>query len=158
MLREGVTNKGGGLSRCAKGSQTRAGVIALNKQTYKCTPKSTRKGAQRGRGVLCCAKGSQTRAGGYRAEETNKHIDEHLKAQERGLRKGVGVQAENESSDEKRTSTRTASERKTSETKTNECENERTKSERPQNERDKNERACKRTHEKRARAKRKQRA
>ena len=25
VLREGVTNKGGGLSRCAKGSQTRAG-------------------------------------------------------------------------------------------------------------------------------------
>ena len=31
LMREGATNKGGGLSRCAKGSQTRRGVIALKK-------------------------------------------------------------------------------------------------------------------------------
>ena len=52
-MREGVTNKGGGLSRCAKGSQTRAGVIALKK-------------------------------------ETDKHINEHLNAQQRGHREGRG--------------------------------------------------------------------
>ena len=37
-MREGVTNKGGGLSRCAKGSQTRAGGYRAeerNRQTYK---------------------------------------------------------------------------------------------------------------------------
>ena len=71
-------------------------------------------------------------------KQTNKHIYEHLKAQERGHRKKVGVQTKSESSDEKRASTRTASERKTSETKTNERENEHTKSEGEQNE---NERA-----------------
>ena len=30
-MREGATNKGGGLSRCAKGTQTRRGVITLKK-------------------------------------------------------------------------------------------------------------------------------
>ena len=46
-MREGVTNKGGGLSRCAKGSQTRAGgyrAEETNRQTNKCTSKSTRIG------------------------------------------------------------------------------------------------------------------
>ena len=49
-MREGVTNKGGGLSRCAKGSQTRAGgyrAEETNRQTNKCTSKSTRMGAQK---------------------------------------------------------------------------------------------------------------
>ena len=34
-MREGAINKDRGLSRCAKGSQTRAGVIALKKETDK---------------------------------------------------------------------------------------------------------------------------
>ena len=109
-MREGATNKGGGLSRCAKGSQTRAGVIALKKQP-------------------------------------DKQINVHLKAQEWGHRKEVGVRAKGERHDEKRaqnerrsvkTNERKASDRKMSVTKPNERESERTKSEREQNE---NERA-----------------
>ena len=70
-MREGVTNKGRGLSRCAKGSQTRAGVIALKKQTIK-------------------------------------QINVHLKAQEWGHRKEVGVRAKNERHDEKRATAKRA--------------------------------------------------
>ena len=50
VLREGVTNKGGEISRCAEVSQLCAGVIALK-------------------------------------IETDKHINEHLNAQERGTDK-----------------------------------------------------------------------
>ena len=53
-MREGVTNEGGGLSRCAKGSQTSAGVIALKK-------------------------------------ETDKHINKHLNAPEKGHREELGI-------------------------------------------------------------------
>ena len=50
-------------------------------------------------------------------KETDKHINEHLKSQERGHRKEVRVRAKSESTGDKRESKRKASERRTSETK-----------------------------------------
>ena len=76
-MREGVTNKGGGLSRCAKGSQTRAGGYRAeerNKQTYKWTSKCTTKGAQRGQGVIVLREGVTNKGGGlsrWRKKQTN---------------------------------------------------------------------------------------
>ena len=64
-MREGVTNKGGGLSRCAKGSQTRAGGYRAeerNKQTYKWTSKCTTKGAQRGQNERRSVKTNERKA------------------------------------------------------------------------------------------------
>ena len=73
-------------------------------------------------------KGGADRAGGgvnVLQSKTNKHINGHLKAQDRGTEKRWGF--------------------KTSGTKTNERESEQMKSERAQNELNENERALKRT-------------
>ena len=143
-MREGVTNKGGRLSRWEKGSQKRAGggVIALKKDTDKHINEhlnAQQRGHREGGGgvIVCCAKGSQTRAGGYRAarrghnqgrgvialkKETDKHINEHLNAQERGHRQEVGVRAKcerettkNERAPEKRASAKREKQKRTNE-------------------------------------------
>ena len=58
-------------------------------------------------GLFCCTKGSQTRAGVITLKkETDKHINEHIKAQERGHKQEMGVRAKNERNEEKRKSTR----------------------------------------------------
>ena len=135
-MREGVTSKGGGLSRCAKRSQTRAGVLALKKKTDNHLNEhlnAQQRGHREGGGLFCCAKGSQTKARGYRAarrghkqgrgvialkKETEKHISENLNAQQRGHRQEVGVRAKCERI--KKTSNHAESERRQNERNKNE--------------------------------------
>ena len=80
---------------------------------------AARRGHKQGRGVIALKK------------QTDKQINVHLKAQEWGHRKEVGVRAKGERHEEKRASAKRAKER----------ENERAKSERPQKERNQTERA-----------------
>ena len=113
LMREGVINKGGWLSHCAKGSQTRAG--GYRAEHLNAPERVTERG-----GVIALKEGN---------------INEHLNAQERGQKEGWGFKrTKNERAKQKRTSGKASeqktSEPKASETKTNERESRRTKNER----------------------------
>ena len=108
------------------------------------------KGCTERAGDYCAARRGDKQRRGFMAlkKKTDKHINVHLKAQEGGHRKNMGVRAKSERNDENRASAkrgrqkrrsvkaneRKASDRKMSATQPNELESERTNSERAQNE------------------------